>query len=110
MELAKKVEAIPELLANEYEKSKMETTKELTKDFKHEKDLLVSEYKNTIDRQNDKIEILEKEIEKLTSINTSLQEKMDKAYSELKELATRTVEANGGVKILGSNNNQNENK
>jgi len=105
-ELAKKVEEIPGMLAKEYERSKAETTKELNKDFKYEKDLLVAEYKNTIDRQNDKIESLESEITRLTEINSSLQQKMDKAYSELKELATKTVEANGGVKIIGNNNQQ----
>lgn len=105
-ELAKKVEEIPAMLAKEYERSKTETTKELNKDFKYEKDLLIAEYKNTIDRQNDKIESLESEITRLTEINSSLQQKMDKAYSELKELATKTVEANGGVKIIGNNNQQ----
>ena len=29
---------------------------------------------------------------------------MDKAYAELKELATKTVESAGGVKIIGNNN------
>ena len=37
-------------------------------------------------------------------MNNSLQEKLDKAYAEIKDMATRTVEANGGVKILGNNN------
>lgn len=37
-------------------------------------------------------------------MNKQLQIKMDKAYSELKDIATRTVEANGGVKILNNNN------
>lgn len=109
IELTKEVERIPEMLAKEYDKSKIETTKELTKEFKYEKDLLIAEYKNTIDRQNDKIETLEKEIDKLSTINSGLQEKMDKAYTELKELATKTVEANGGVKILGSNSQSEKN-
>ena len=39
---------------------------------------------------------------------TTLQEKLDKAYVEIKELATKTVEANGGVKIIG--NHQNDSK
>ena len=65
--------------------------------------------KRSIDRQTDKIESLNLEIEKYSNLNANLQEKMDKAYAELKELATKTVEANGGVKILSSNN-QNENK
>ena len=37
-------------------------------------------------------------------MNKQLQNKMGKAYSELKDIATKTVEANGGVKILNNNN------
>ena len=32
---------------------------------------------------------------------------MDKAYIELKELATKTVESAGGVKIIGNNGSEN---
>lgn len=33
------------------------------------------------------------------------QEKLDQAYNQIKEMATKTVEATGGVKILGNNAN-----
>ena len=109
VELETKVADIPNLLIKEYEKGKKEVTSELEKEHKYQIELLKKDYQNTIDRQNDKIESLNFEIEKANTLNASLQEKMDKAYLELKELATKTVEANGGVKILGSNN-QSENK
>ena len=35
-------------------------------------------------------------------LNTALQNKLDKAYTELRELATKTVESASGVKIIGS--------
>lgn len=108
-ELEDKVSDIPNLLIKEYEKGKKEVTIELEKEHKYQIELLKKDYQNTVDRQNDKIESLNLEIEKVNVLNVSLQEKMDKAYLELKELATKTVEANGGVKILGSNN-QSENK
>ncbi len=108
-DLETKVADIPNLLIKEYEKGKKEVTSELEKEHKYQIELLKKDYQNTIDRQNDKIESLNLEIEKANALNASLQEKMDKAYLELKELATKTVEANGGVKILGSNN-QSENK
>ena len=47
-------------------------------------------------------------MEKSNNLNITLQEKLDKAYEEVKELATKTVESTGGVKILG--NTQNDNK
>lgn len=102
-ELEEEVSKIPDLLVSEYSRGAKDKEKELSKDFKFEKDLLISEYKNTIDRQNDKIESLSLEIERLNAMNKELQVKMDKAYSELKDIATRTVEANGSVRILGNN-------
>ena len=35
----------------------------------------------------------------------SLQLKLDQSYNQIKEMATKTVEATGGVKILGNNSN-----
>ena len=63
------------------------------------------DYENTIDRQNDKIELLKEEIEKANTEKISLQEKLDQAYNQIKEMATVTVEATGGLKILGNNSN-----
>ncbi len=108
-DLEKKVNDIPNLINKEYERGKKEATSELEKEYKYNTELLKKDFQNTIDRQNDKIITLQEELNKASALNTSLQEKMDKAYIELKELATKTVEANGGVKILGQNN-QNENK
>ena len=43
--------------------------------------------------------------EKNSTEKASLQEKLDQAYNQIKEMATKTVEATGGVKILGNNGN-----
>ena len=75
---------------------------------KYSTEILKKDFYNTIDRQNDKIESLKIDLEKVNSLSESLQEKLDKAYIEIKDMATKTVEATGGVKILG--NSQAENK
>lgn len=106
-DLEKKVAEFPKLLENEYEKGKKEITVLLEKEHKYEIDLLKKDYQNTIDRQNDKIESLKEEIKKVNESNNLLQAKTDKAYVELKELATKTVEANGGLKIIGNNQTEN---
>ena len=103
-ELESKVADIPNLLNKEYEKGLSEAKKDLEKEHKYEIEILKKDFQNTIDRQNDKIESLKEELSKASALNATLQEKTDKAYAELKELATKTVEANGGVKILGQNN------
>ena len=69
--------------------------------------LLKKDYINQIDRQNDKIEALKEEIANVNNLNNKLQEKMDKAYAQIKELATKTVESAGGVKIIGNNQGEN---
>ncbi len=108
-DLEKKVSEIPNLLNKEYEKGKKDATNELEKEYKYNNELIKKDFQSIIDRQNDKIDSLKEELEKVNILNANLQEKMDKAYKEIKELATKTVEANGGVKIL-SQNNQSENK
>ena len=35
-----------------------------------------------------------------------MQNKLDQAYNQIKEMATKTVEATGGVKILGNNTSE----
>ena len=108
LDLEKQVASFPKSLESEYEKGKKDAVTMLEKEHKYEIEMLKKDFQNTIDRQKDKIESLNEEIKKANDINVSLQEKVDKAYAELKELATKTVEANGGLKIIS--NNQTDNK
>lgn len=102
-ELETKVQEIPSLLEKEYARGKKETSDLLQRQYKYDTELLSKDFQNTIDRQNDKIESLREELNKANSLNETLQQKLDKAYLEIKEMATKTVEATGGVKILGNN-------
>lgn len=102
-ELEDKVNNIPVLLEKEYAKGKKETTDELVKEYNYKIELLKKDFQNTIDRQNDKIEALQEDVKKLNNEKTSLQGKLDQAYNQIKEMATKTVEATGGVKIIGNN-------
>ena len=102
-ELEQKVEGIPEMMLKEYERGRKEATAELKKEQEYQTELLKKDFQNTIDRQADKIKSLEGELEKISALNVSMQDKMDKAYVEMKELATKTVEANGQVKIFSNN-------
>lgn len=67
--------------------------------------IIKKDYENTINRQNDKIETLKEEVAKANTEKQAMQEKLDQAYNQIKEMATKTVEATGGVKILGNNGN-----
>ncbi|MDO5569433.1 MAG: hypothetical protein Q4G04_04925 [bacterium] len=105
-ELEKKVNDIPILLEKEYERGKKDTTILLEKEHKYSTELLSKDFKNTIDRQTDKINSLEEELKRAYGTIDALQEKLDKAYAEVKELATKTVEATGGLKIIGNNSTE----
>ena len=107
-ELETKVNDIPKTLEKEYERGKEETTKELAKEYEHKIALSGKDYESTTNRLNDKIESITTELTKSTKLNLTLQEKLDNAYVEIKELATKTVESSSGVKIIS--NAQGENK
>ncbi len=104
-ELESKVDEIPLLLEKEYAKGRKEAISELEKEHKYGTELLKKDFQNTIDRQTDKIESLKEEVEKLNAERSSLQEKLNQSYNQIKEMATKTVESTGGVKILGNNAN-----
>ena len=106
-ELEDKVKEIPTLLEKEYLKGKKDATLELEKDHTYTTELLKKDFQNIIDRQNDKIESLQEEVKKSNMEKDSLLSKLDQAYLQIKEMATKTVEATGGVKILGNNQNDN---
>ena len=99
-----KAECMKEL-EKEYTRGKKEATAEIEKENKYTIELLKKDYESTIERQNDKILILKEEIEKTNAEKIAMQEKLDQAYNQIKEMATKTVEATGGVKILGNNGN-----
>ena len=103
--LEQKVNDIPALLEKEYARGKKEATAEIEKENKFTIELLKKDFQNTIDRQIDKIETLQEEVKKANEEKESLQSKLDQAYIQIKDMATKTVESTGGVKILGNNSN-----
>ncbi|MEG0872408.1 MAG: hypothetical protein RSE00_03130 [Clostridia bacterium] len=107
-ELEMKVNEIPKLLQKEYERGRSEITKELKCQHEHQVELYKKDYESTKNRLDDKVESLTQELAKSINLNSLLQEKLDKSYVEIKELATKTVESAGGVKIIGNTTNENK--
>lgn len=103
-ELEEKVSKIPELLRAEYERGKNEIEEKLNIEYEHQRILSQKDYESAINRQKDKIEALNNELSKAIKQIGNLQEKLDNAYMEIKELATKTVESASGVRIIGNNN------
>jgi len=98
--LESKVEGIPALVEAEKKSAVDLAVSQIVKEYEHKTALADKDFQNTLMRQNDKIAYLEKELDVLNKTNTNLQDKLDKAYTELRELATKTVESASGVKII----------
>lgn len=103
-ELEQKVTEIPTLLesatSSGYEKGKADAGKS----WGFEKRSI--EQKNEYEQKalHDKVERLETDLTESKDTIATLQEKLDSAYSQMRELATDTVKSNGGVKILDREN------
>lgn len=100
--LEEKVENIPALIAAERESVIAATTETLNREHEHQSVLAEMEGQNAVARLADKLELFEKEREHANKTIDVLQGKLDKAYLELRDLATKTVESAGNVKIIGS--------
>ena len=99
--LETKVEGITTLIESEKKAAADSAIAELTREHEYKTALSDKDYQSSLARQNDKIAYLEKELESEGKTNATLQNKLDKAYTELRELATKTVESASGVKIIG---------
>ena len=103
-ELEQKVSEIPSLLETAktegYEKGKADAGKS----YGFEKRAI--EQKNEYEQKalHDKVERLETDLTEAKDTIATLQEKLDSAYAQMRELATDTVKSNGGVKILDREN------
>lgn len=100
--LEEKAENIPSLIASERESAITSTTESLKREHAHQSALAEMESENAVVRLEDKVTFLEKQLAGSNKTVEVLQGKLDKAYSEMRDLATKTVESTGGLKIIGN--------
>jgi len=99
--LEERVSNIPLMVQSEREAAVLSATETLQKEFEFKSTLAEKDYQGSITRLGDKVSFLEKEIASANKSVEILQTKLDKAYAEIRELATKTVESAGRVKIIG---------
>lgn len=104
-ELEEKVNSIPELIEKAKAEGAEAASKEDAREYGYKKTMAEKEFGYEKQRLEDKVESLSAELAKTLSANVALEEKLDNAYAQIRELATKTVESTGGVKILGNANN-----
>ena len=103
-ELEEKVAGIPALIEKETINAVTKIKDELNRDFNHRIELESKDYSNTIEQLKYKAESLTQELNKANTVADSLQAKLDKAYSDIRELAGKTVETSGGVRFINNPN------
>jgi len=105
-ELEEKVKEMPDKIEAEKKTACDALAGAMAKKYEHKMALAEKDSSATIGRLEDKVSYIERELDVANKSNETLQSKLDKAYSELRELATKTVESASGVKLIGTASNQ----
>jgi len=100
--LEEKAATMTQLVESEKKAAVAAATETLEREYGHQSALTEMENKGMAARLQDKVTYLEKELVGANKSQETLQGKLDKAYSEIRDLATKTVESAGGVKIIGT--------
>lgn len=103
-DLKEQVSRIPEIIEEAKEEGVKKGKADADKSHVFEVRSLKQQYEYEQKLATDKIQRLEAAVEDGRSKIAELQSKLDNAYVKMNELATNTVQANGGVRILTSDN------
>lgn len=106
IELEGKVNSIPTLVEEAKAEGVKQGKADADKSNAFEVRALKKENEYNTNLLNDKIERLTSDLENVKSEKADLQARLDDAYTRMNELAMKTTEATGGVKILNSTSNQ----
>lgn len=101
-DLEDKVASISDQVASAYEEGKKEGKAKADKSNAFEVRSLETKHEYEVQNLQNQIDRLEKDLETEKSKNNDLQNKLDDAYTQMRELATNTVQSVGGVKILSN--------
>lgn len=105
-ELKEKVDSIPSLIEEAKNEGIKQGKADADKSNAFEVRALKKENEYNTNLLNDKIERITSDLENVKSEKADLQARLDDAYTRMNELAMKTTEATGGVKILNSTSNQ----
>ena len=106
-ELETKVEEIPTLIAAATEEGIKKGKADADKSNAFEVRALKKDAEYQMQLLEDKIERFASDLANTRAEKVELQQKLDDAYAQMTELAARTVESTGGVKILNGQTQQN---
>lgn len=100
--LKEQVEEIPVLIANAKNEGSLEKEKQLGREYGYKNSLAEKEREYETKALKEQVDRLKSDLDIRNKEKDILQEKLDKAYTEIREIATQTVKSSGGVKILSA--------
>lgn len=109
-EMEDKVAAFPDKLAEEYQKGYTEGEKAAGKEYGYKKTMAEKEHEYELKDRDNRIARLEAEVSEKSLKIESLEAKLDSAYSQLRDLAAKTVESNGSIKVIGGTSSDNSSR
>ena len=99
-EMEAQIKAIPDLIEEARQEGIKKGKADAEKSHLFEKRHMETEFSYQKKDLEGQVERLEADLAAEKALSTSLQNKLDGAYAQMRELAADTVKSNGGVKIL----------
>lgn len=95
-----RLEDVERLLAEKYDAGVEDGKKQAGKEYGFEKTMAQKDHAYEIKSRDDAISRLEADVREKADKIAALENKLDAAYSQLRDLATKTVESSGGLKVI----------
>ena len=96
------IDAMPATLEAKYQEGYDNGKKDAGKEYGYKTTISEKDHAYEIRERDARISRLEADCQEKSSKITALEDKLDAAYTQMRDLATKTVESSGGVKVIGA--------
>lgn len=96
------IDAMPATLEAKYQEGYDNGKKDAGKEYGYKTTISEKDHAYEIRERDARISRLEADCQEKSSKIAALEDKLDAAYTQMRDLATKTVESSGGVKVIGA--------
>lgn len=96
------IDAMPATLEAKYQEGYDNGKKDAGKEYGYKTTISEKDHAYEIRERDARISHLEADCQEKSSKIAALEDKLDAAYTQMRDLATKTVESSGGVKVIGA--------
>lgn len=105
--MRQKIDEFPTLLQEKYDAGFTDGEKKAGKEYGYQKSMKEKEHEYELRERDNQIERLQETARAYSTKIETLEEKLDAAYGQIRELAAKTVESNGSIKVIGGGSDGN---